>query len=344
MRTLLKELKALKGRTLLSFHSLADVDAVASAIGLAELLPQAVVKAPDKPASAARKLLEAVGLSFDLLERSELSAYDNAVLVDVSTAGLLGGFGTEFEAFARAEGKKLVCVDHHLHTNRIAGASVHSFAHRSSCSEVVFELLALNGKPLRKEVALALAAGIAADTALFSSGNAASFRAFCELMEFLEKKGVSYAQVQALASPASALSEKIAIAKALKSAEFYAIGKGESRVLAGVAPASACELACALALLPACDYGFAFNEKEGRVSAVRSRHCLSCASVGKLMEVAGKAMGGSGGGHEAVGGASGKPGAAEAAVRECVRLVADSLHTKAVLLKGWVCFEDCICK
>ncbi|NYZ75042.1 hypothetical protein H0O03_02140, partial [Candidatus Micrarchaeota archaeon] len=124
MRKLLADLLRLKGRTLISFHSLADVDAVASAYGLATLLPKAVIRAPDKPNSPSRRLLEALGAEVSVLGEGELSGFDNCVLVDVSSAELLAGFGKAFRNFAKR--KKLVCIDHHLHSKKIAGAVHHS--------------------------------------------------------------------------------------------------------------------------------------------------------------------------------------------------------------------------
>ena len=321
MRKLLADLKKLRGRTLVSFHSLADVDAAASAFALKTLLPNAVIKAPDKPNSHARRLLEEVGQEAPVLEKGELKDFDNCVLVDVSSAELLGGLGGEFEEFAAH--KKLLCIDHHLHTKKIRGAVHHSFPHRSSCSEIIFELLALARKKISGETALALAAGIAADTALFSTANSQTFTAFAALLKRLEEKKIGYGRVVELASPAPDLSYKLAVAKAMTRSKFYAIGKGREKIVVGVTQTHSFELYCALALLEAADYAFAFNDREGRLSGARSKHLSAGASIGKIMEAAGATMHGNGGGHEAVGGASGKPELTVKAVQECVRLTAD---------------------
>ncbi|MEW5955634.1 MAG: DHH family phosphoesterase [Candidatus Micrarchaeota archaeon] len=320
MRKLLADLKNLRGRTLISFHSLADVDAAASAFALKTLLPTAVVKAPDKPNSAARKLLEEAGQEAPLLEKGELATFDNCVLVDVSSAELMADFGKEFEEFAKR--RKLVCIDHHLHTKKIPGAVHHSFTHRASCSEIVFELLVMARKKVPDEAALALAAGIAADTALFSSANSYTFSAFAALLKQLEESKIDYGRVVDLASPAPDISYKLAVAKAMGRANFYEVGKGRERVIIGATQAHSFELYCALALLQAADYAFAFNDREGRLSGARSRHMADGASIGKIMEAAGAAMKGNGGGHDAVGGASGKPELTEKALQECVRLAA----------------------
>ncbi|NYZ75304.1 DHH family phosphoesterase, partial [Candidatus Micrarchaeota archaeon] len=243
------------------------------------------------------------------------------VLVDVSSAELLAGFGKAFRNFAKR--KKLVCIDHHLHSKKIAGAVHHSFPHRASCSEIIYELLCLARKKISDKTALALAAGIAADTALFSSASSHSFTAFASLLKQLEQKKIDYYQVLAFANPAPDLSYKIAVAKAMQRAKFYEVGRGNEKIVIGVTQAHSLELYCALALLQAADYAFAFNDREGRLSGVRSRHNASGASIGKIMEAAGKAMKGNGGGHEAVGGASGKPELLQNAVAECVRLAAD---------------------
>ncbi|MBI4406850.1 hypothetical protein HY571_02965, partial [Candidatus Micrarchaeota archaeon] len=58
---LLRELYSLKGETLISFHSLGDEEAVASATALAQLLGSGVVKSPDRINASARNLLERLG-------------------------------------------------------------------------------------------------------------------------------------------------------------------------------------------------------------------------------------------------------------------------------------------
>jgi len=320
MRKLLSDLKSLRGRTLVSFHSLADVDAVASAYALTTLLPRAVIRAPDRPNSPARKLLQALGREVPLLEEGELRDFDNCVLVDVSSAELLAGFGKQFQDFAKR--RKLICVDHHLHSKKIKRAVHHSFPHRASCSEIIYEILCMSRKKVSDEAALALAAGIAADTAVFSSANSYTFSAFASLLKQLEQKKVTYAKVLEFANPAPDVSYKLSVAKAMQRAKFYEVGKGRERIVIGVTQAHSFELYCAIALLQAADYAFAFNDREGRMSGARSRHNTQGASVGKIMEAAGKAMHGNGGGHETVGGASGKPELAAKAAAECVRLAA----------------------
>jgi len=326
MRKLLSDLRGLKGRTLISFHSLADVDAVASAYGLRTLLPDAVIRAPDKPNSPSRKLMKALGQEVAMLGEGELSGFDNCVLVDVSSVELLAGFGKAFRNFAKR--KKLLCIDHHLHSEKIAGAVHHSFPRRASCSEIIYELLCLAGEKVSDDAALALAAGIAADTALFSSADSHSFTAFASLLKQLEQKKIDYAKVVAFANPAPDLSYKIAVAKAMQRAEFYEVGKGREGIVIGVTKAHSFELYCALALLQAADYAFAFNDREGRLSAARSRHNANGASIGKIMEAAGKAMEGNGGGHETVGGANGSPALVQKGVSECIAFVRGFHHAR----------------
>ncbi|MGC9113515.1 MAG: DHH family phosphoesterase [Candidatus Micrarchaeia archaeon] len=312
----LQELKALKGRTLISAHSLADADALASAFAAAKIVPGAVVAFPDKPAAHATKIAEATGLKIRLLKKGELNEFDNAVLVDVSTSSLLGSLASEFEEFAHK--KKLVVIDHHLHSKKIPGAKCHVLPNRSSCSEILHEMLKKNKTKKDWRTALLLAAGILSDTAFLKSANSSSYAALGELLAFLESKDWNYEKVRSLVLPRPDLSQRIAVLKALSSARVYSLEAGKHKFVAAVAQSHAFELQCAAALTEAgADYAFVGNDHEGRISGVKAEG-MQGASIGKLMEIIGKAMRGSGGGHDFVGGAKGSPELVARALSECV--------------------------
>ncbi len=304
----LKRLKSLKGTTLVTFHSLGDVDAVASALAVSQLIPRSQVASVDGVSASARHLLERLSLPLPRqLQAGELSRYDNLVLCDVSNADLLAGFSDAVMAFA---GKRLL-IDHHVHSKRIPAAAALIEPTKSSSCEVVCELFQAARKKPSEKTALLLLAGILHDSAFFKSAGKGTFTAFAHLLSLTRK---SYPEVLALVEKRDDVSERIARLKALQRVQLYRQGE----FLVGTSFASSFELACAASLVAAgCDIAFVANTGRGRMSGAK-RETLAGLSIGRVMESAGRVMKGSGGGHENVGGAKGRPELTEKALAKCV--------------------------
>ncbi|MFH0971815.1 MAG: hypothetical protein V1835_04580, partial [Candidatus Micrarchaeota archaeon] len=98
------------------------------------------------------------------------------------------------------------------------------------------------------------------------------------------------------------VSEKIAIVDAIKRAEIERV---KDSMIAS-SHVSAFELRCAAALVQlGCDFAVVANQKEGKMSAVKSRAIqLKKLNVGRMMDEVARHFKGSGGGHEMVGGAN----------------------------------------
>ena len=308
MKKFLARLKSLRGRTLVTFHSLGDVDAVASAIAVSQLIPKSEVAAVDGVSASARHVLERLSLPLPRqLQAGELAAYDNLLLCDVSNADLLAGFSAAVLAFP---GKRLI-IDHHVHSKRIAASAALIEPTKSSSCEVVYELYRAARKKPSEKTALLLLAGILHDSAYFKSAGKGTFEAFSVLLSLTSK---TYPEVLSLVSKREDVSERIARLKAISRVALHRQGE----LLIGTSFASSFELACAAALVEAgCDIAFVANTGRGRISGVK-RETLEGVSIGRVMEAAGRAMAGSGGGHENVGGAKGKPQLTERALEKCV--------------------------
>ncbi len=296
-------LDSLSGTTLITFQSVGDVDAVASAIVLSELVPKSVVRSTGELNAQARKLLLHFGLIVPKIDSIE--GFGNIIVVDAGNAGVLGDWGSAIEKF---NGKTIV-VDHHYHSHPLPAFFTYNDAGKSSTCEIIFGLAKAEGKRLGKREALLLAAGIISDTAFFKSANDASFAALAELLEIIGKGNKDYEKVVSLIRMQPDVSERIARLQALKSAEIAQKGQ----CVVAKAFSSAFELSCASVLVDAgADYAFVGNKKHGRILCCRSD--AAEANVGKIMENVGKVLGGSGGGHEKVGGANGLPENVEKAV------------------------------
>ncbi len=318
LTALLNKLLSLKGRTLITFHSLGDADSVASAYALANALKQknkrvsCEVRCIDVATASARRVL--AGLSFPTPKAiKQLDSFKNIVLVDVSTPTLLSEWSAKIEAFHGT----VIAIDNHYHTRHLKNAFVYVNLEKPSTSEIVFEITRKLGvKPNAKTAALLLA-GITVDTALFKSAENATL---ADAGELARTRGVDFKKILSLATPRPDLSERVAVLKAVAGARIEKIGEGERAALVALARAHSFELQCASALVAlGCDYAFVANDREGRVSGVKAQDARG--NVGKIMEAAGVAFGGSGGGHEFVGGARGDPARASAALEECLTRV-----------------------
>jgi nanoRNase/pAp phosphatase (c-di-AMP/oligoRNAs hydrolase) len=309
-----KALRGLRGKTLVTFQSIGDLDGVCSALALKELFPGAEVRMIDSVNSQTKKLLNALGI--DLKKIDSLEKYENIVLVDVSNKDLLGDWGEKIADFA---GKKIV-LDHHFHSQKLPASMTYIDSKKVACCEIVFELLKKQGK-INQKNSLLLACGIIADSAFFKSASPLMFKALGEL---IEKSGKSYGEIMELISTAPDVSEKIAFLKSAGRARLKRAGD----FLIAVSEAGSFELGCASALVSiGADFAFVGNAAEGRISGVK-KNTVKYVNIGVVMERAGKILRGSGGGHENVGGATGKPELVDEALDACARLVEEELKKK----------------
>ncbi|MFA6048998.1 MAG: DHH family phosphoesterase [Candidatus Micrarchaeia archaeon] len=291
-------LRKLSGPTLITFQSVGDVDAVASSLALAELVPQSVVRATGELNAQSRRLLAHFGLAVPPIE--SLGGFRNIIVADAGNSGVLGDWGGAIEKFRG----KIVVIDHHYHSKPLSAFFTFEDVGKSSTCEIVFELSKLPGRAgeLGKREALLLAAGVISDSAFFKSANDSTFSALSELLEIIGSGSKDYEKVVKLIRMQPDVSERLSRLEALRGAQVTRRGN----CLVARAHSNAFELSCASMLVEAgCDYAFVGNTKHGRIFSCRSDAVPG--NVGKIMEKAGIAMGGSGGGHEKVGGANGLP-------------------------------------
>ncbi|MFH1443749.1 MAG: DHH family phosphoesterase [Candidatus Micrarchaeota archaeon] len=291
---LVKELKSLKGNTAITFHSIGDVDAVASAFALQHLVKGAEVRRIDSVNSQARKVWGRLNLNLDAFGEGELEKYDNLIFMDVSTPALLGNLHNEFGKFKG----KIIAIDHHLHNHPMKG-EIYCDPKKTSCSEIVFGLFGAMGRKVEDGDAILIALGIVSDTADLKSANNSAIEA---LGECLKGSTMDLQEIYQLLEVREDAAEKIAVMEAVKRAQYERIGE----LLIASTQVSAFELKCASALIGlGCDFAVVANQKEGKISAVKGRAMeLGKFNVGKEIDAAAKRFHGSGGGHEMVGGAN----------------------------------------
>jgi nanoRNase/pAp phosphatase (c-di-AMP/oligoRNAs hydrolase) len=207
--------------------------------------------------------------------------------------------------------KRRIVIDHHMRNGKVNADIYYSDETKPSCAEIVREIIVAAGKKLDRESALALAAGIITDTAHFRFARSHTLRT---MVGILEEGGLGLEEVLALVEDeVQDVSRKIAFLKGAQRVRFEQMGE----FVVALSNVSAFEGALSKNLLSlGADVVFvgAQAKKEFRVSGRATQALVRKGfHVGKLMEEAGREMGGQGGGHAGAAGMSGE-GEMEAAL------------------------------
>ncbi len=292
---------------LITFHSLADVDAVGSAFALKSWFPNARVVAPDTVNSHAKKLMRLLNLSLD-----ESSPFHEALIVlDTHSRRLLGHFSVE---------KADIVIDHHIRQDSIDAKHAIIDNSYSSTSEIVYGILKQLG-PVDSVSATCLLAGIISDSAGFKNASWRTFEAITELSK-LSKLG--YEELLELTESRPDVSQRIAILKAVQRCEVERVGD----FLIANSSVSACESLAAESLVEiGADVAFiGYTGEDARISSRMRIGLEGKLNLAEIMAQAGKILGGSGGGHECAAGANGPEiGKMDEALSECVAIAREKL-------------------
>lgn len=294
LKDLVKELRGLEGKTAISFHSMGDVDALASAFALSSIIDNSEVKRIDTVNSQARKVWGRMNLHLEPFKMGDLHDFENLIFVDVSTPTLLGNMR---DAVERYKGN-IYAIDHHSHNSPFHG-KIYLDVLKTSCSEVIFEILRAMRHKMSEQTATLIAAGIVSDTAYFKSANSSAINVLGECLVHSKKE---LQEIYDLLYVKEDISEKIAVVESVKRAQIEHLKDN----LIASSQVGAFELRCAAALVDfGCDFAVVANQKEGKLSAIKGRAFeLRKMNVGKVLDSIARDMKGSGGGHEMVGGAN----------------------------------------
>lgn len=303
------------GKVLALIHSNADPDAVGSAFAIKAAFPGVTIAAPDDVSRGGKALLGA--LEIEVNAKPELGCYDTILVVDTATPSMLGKFG---EALS---GTNPIVIDHHA-TN--GWNSPHSLidAGKSSCAEVVYEFLKHLKCKVEGKSALALLAGILADTGHFRHANTDSLRTF---LEILEKSGLSISDVTGVLEVEEDPSKRIAALKGAQRLRFENAGRF---ILAYTRISSFEAFVCQKLLAVGADGALVGSQRknEFRISGrLRSKLSELGVDLGRVFVAVGEELGCEGGGHPAAAGLSGE-GDVEAALNICVARLKEEVKKK----------------
>ncbi len=304
------------GRKLAVFHPNADCDAVGSAVALRRNFPGFDISGTGGISRLGKRLLEYVGEH--VIDPPEYQSYDAIVVLDTSNLASLGIPPGILDA------KRKIIIDHHLRSDNVKGVELYySDETKPSCAEIIWELLKVQSaskapgaktaqaRGIDRETAAAISAGILTDTAHLRFARTSTLMALADL---LDRSGLPLEEVLALMEDdVPDMSRKVAFLKGAQRLRFEHAGD----YIVAASNVSAFEGALSKTLLAlGADVVFvgAQAKHEFRVSGRATQALVRRGfHVGKLMEEAGRDMGGQGGGHAGAAGMSGE-GEMEAAL------------------------------
>jgi len=296
-------------RTIITFHSLGDLDAVGSAIALQRFLgKKAVIAPPDRPSSSGRKLLEYTGAKTILFSEASYSPKDFLVVLDSSSPRLLphlAGITPD------------IMIDHHT---RFGGEVTAKKSMVDSAASSTCEMLCFLLKPSDRISCISLLLGIIADSGNFKYATPRTFEAAGAL---LSKCGMPYSQLVSLASAPESFTERLEAVRSCQAVKAEKIG--EHIVATAMAKSHEAHFADLLIHMGA-DIAFVgCAGEDGRISGRMRESLKGRVRLEGIMFEVGKVLGGSGSGHELAAGASGGKENLRAALGICVKLAEQQL-------------------
>ncbi len=297
---------------LVLMHSQADPDALSSAHLLAKAFREADIGVFDDLNQNAKHVAERLGMT--VLIDPDTTAYDAFAVVDAASPGMVS---TE-----RVIEPDLV-IDHHTPDGTWEDALRIIDDGRTSCTEVVIDVLDSLGIALGPRDALIALAGIIADTGRFRFADARTMATAARLMDL----GADMADTLSLVESDHYfdVSRRIAHLKALQRVEFRRAGD----IIVATTRVSAFEGSAARLLLQAgADVALVLSVKNGEGARVSGRAGARAVEagvhLGRTMQSIGEAHGGWGGGHGGAAGMSVPEERLGEAAEACARAVIEA--------------------
>jgi phosphoesterase RecJ-like protein len=281
-----------EGGTVAVLHGNADPDALASAFALQSAFPRVTIWTPGGVDRAGKAMAKNLGI--ETVEGPDAPSGARLVVLDTSGPEQLPD-GLDLSG--------AIVIDHHARNERWDSARIyHCDDGRSSCSEIVYELVTGAGRPLGREAVLALMLGIVTDTGKFKFAGADTLCVFADMMR---AHGVQMDEVLGLANLEPDISERISQLRGAQRLKYWKVGQFIIAISHGSAfEASVCKALLALGA----DVAFVGSQRseQFRISA-RARPALVRRGLhlGKLLSGVGSETSNGGGGHPGAAGITG---------------------------------------
>ena len=171
LKKILNELQ--KGKKCVLLHKNADPDALGCAVALSLAFPDMAIGAVEGLSKNGKSLQRNLGI--EVIENPDISMYDKIVVVDTPSPDRLG----EFKNYL----KNPIIIDHHSKSYKWNTPFFYVDETKSSCVEIIYQLLKLGEKKITQTIGLALLAGIITDTGKFSYADSSTLKTFAKIME-----------------------------------------------------------------------------------------------------------------------------------------------------------------
>lgn len=294
-------------------HGNSDLDAIGSAYGIKASFGPADIYAPAGIDRVSKMVIEKLGIA--VLESANLEDYELVVVVDSSSPDQL-----QTEGLVIPPGSLI--IDHHACTGRWQGMDFFYDETRTSCCEIVKDIIDCAGIPIDRTTGLMLLGGMLTDSGHFQYADYRALRAFADL---LEKCRIPMDEALSLVKAPVNMSEKMAALKAIGRSKFERVGD----MIVAVSFGSSYEAASCRALMAAgADVVFVGSQRdeEFRVSARATQEMVRRGV--KLDAIMGQLSHETltdGGGHGGAAGITGT-GDAEAMVHMCMMKTMDEFR------------------
>lgn len=297
------------GRKVVLVHGNADMDALGSAYGIAKAFGDSDIFAPNSLDRVARMVAEKMDVR--VLENCDLNDYEKVVIVDTSSPEQLEG---AFEVPRDA-----IVIDHHKPTGKWDVDTFYCDDSRTSCCEIVKELIDAAGIEITRDMGLMLLGGMLTDSGHFQFAKPSMLPVFSDIMVRCQ---IDMDEAMGLTRATMSMSEKIAMLKAIERTRFDRVGE----MIVAISFGGSFEASSCRAILAAgADVVFVGSQRDEnfRLSARATQEAVrKGVHLGEIMSGIGKETTADGGGHGGAAGLSGI-GDTEAMLHICMSRTMD---------------------
>lgn len=297
------------GRKVVLVHGNADMDALGSAYGIAMAFGDSDIFAPNSLDRVARMVAEKMDVH--ILENCDLNDYEKVVIVDTSSPEQLEG---TFEIPRDA-----IVIDHHKPTGKWDVGTFYCDDSRTSCCEIVKELIDVAGIGITRDVGLMLLGGMLTDSGHFQFAKPSMLPVFSDIMVRCQ---IDMDEAMGLTRATMSMSEKIAMLKAIERTRFDRVGE----MIVAISFGGSFEASSCRAILAAgADVVFVGSQRDEnfRLSARATQEAVrKGVHLGEIMSGIGRETTADGGGHGGAAGLSGI-GDTEAMLHICMSRTMD---------------------
>jgi nanoRNase/pAp phosphatase (c-di-AMP/oligoRNAs hydrolase) len=281
-----------EGGTLVLLHGNADPDAVASAFAVQQSFPKVSIGLPGGLDRVSKVLAKT--LNIDASEDIEKLPMDRLLVLDTSGPEQLG---------IDIDISRAIVIDHHARNERWEKARLYYCDDsKSSCSEIVYELLKTAKKAPSRDAALALMFGILTDTGYFKFAKPATLTTFSELMA---NNQIAMDEAMGLVDVETDISERVSQLKGAQRLKYWKVGN----YIVAISQGSAFEASVCKSLLSlGADIVFVGSQRgeHFRISARATQAVVRKGiHLGKLLGGVGSETTNGGGGHPGAAGLTG---------------------------------------